>query len=997
MGKRNVKSRSGIFLTSVAACLLVSGLFSACAAQKGDVGAGLDMTAEVVTVDVVTEGEADRVLIATNPESITYNVYKWMDPDRVVVDLTDALPGQIPETIPVADGLIQEVEVKKIEAGEDMASSLVRVIINLAEPAQYEVSRDDGKLVVSVARQEKGEEDLELVFDTSGLLMVEQGDSLKIASPADKDWMWGGPDSGEKSSAAVGNARKLMGISYENESELTRVNVRMDGAVGDYSAFTLDNPSRLVVDLWGIDNQAKIKSKAINQQGILRVRAGQHPDKLRLVFDASPGLPNFRFDKVADKLVISFSRTMDLTTGPEMSASVITETAGEETPGQWPLMSVAQAGGSAAEWGGIEGADSEWGATAGGTDLEWAPPTAPLEGPTAPAPAGPTPAVDWGPTPAAPAAAGKAEVGVAYIDSVKFDYSNDSSSIIIHGDRKIRREQWAREDNPEEKIVSIFLSEAQVAADQQRSYDTTEFQSPIELFSVFQRPNQKNEVAIVIVMREWAASKWNDQGNKLVFQFENAPGSLGVSGAPTTGMFGPRGEEITGGPAMPGAELGAPEAMVAPGAAPQYTGATVNLDFKDLDIRDALRTIADVSGMNIIISDDVKGTITIKLENVPWDQALDIILETKELGKVESGNIIRIAQKSKLEKEKADRLASLEAERKYEQLTVQIIPINYLKAAELKTVVNPILTPGRGKADVHQSTNSLIVRDIPKVVGEVRDLVLKLDRPTKQVLIEARIVEATVGVTREIGVQWGTNIDIGPATGTPTGLNFPNTIQVGGAVLGAGSGASGLAGISQQGGAIGMTVGSLTDVVDLDVALRALEAKEKVKIISSPRVLTLTDQTAIIQQGISIPYPPPALIGAAAVGWTFVEATLQLQVTPHVAADNSIIMDVKAANNEPVSIAGSDRPGISRKETTTTILLNDGETAVIGGIFKITRDTPKTQVPFLGELPLIGWMFQDRIIRSKNEEMLIFLTPRIIHPGTGAGESLAGVGLGAGM
>ena len=199
---------------------------------------------------------------------------------------------------------------------------------------------------------------------------------------------------------------------------------------------------------------------------------------------------------------------------------------------------------------------------------------------------------------------------------------------------------------------------------------------------------------------------------------------------------------------------------------------------------------------------------------------------------------------------------------------------------------------------------------------------------------------------------------------------------------------------SSGGGAVGINFGHLTNVVDLDMLLRALEAKEKIKIISSPRVLTLTDETAIIQQGVSIPYPPPASTAGTAIGWTFVEASLKLEVTPHVAADNSIVMDVKASNNEPVVISGSQTPGISKKEAQTTIMLNDGETAVIGGIFKISQSDPLTQVPFLGNLPIIGKLFGSQINSRRNEELIIFLTPQIVRTGEDMDESFGPISVG---
>jgi type IV pilus assembly protein PilQ len=968
MGKRKHKSGSLKILGS--AWFVVLALLTACAAQKGpETKNPVEAKPEVSAVTVEKADATDRVVIATQPQTMGYSVYKWMDPVRIVVDFADAVSAQQPATISVADGLIKGVDVKAIKT-EGQDASMVRVIINLDQNAEYTVNRDNGKLVVSLAKP------------------------AAAAPPADsasgagvQDWAWSGPDSA--GAAAGAPARNLVKVSVAEDGDVARVSLVTDGAVGDYSAFTLKDPDRLVIDLWGVKNPSKIGTKGINKQGILRVRAGEHDDKIRLVFDANGDLPHYRFDKDGKRLVVTFSRTMDVSAAPGAAEASATDTAGSATKGKdSPVMDLAQD-----QWSGPQ---------SGSTATEWSAPTAgatAVPAPAGPAPAAPpavTPSLDWGPQVTLPP--NEAAAGIANIDSVKFDFSNSASSVVIHADRPIRREAWRREDNPDEKIVTFFIANAQIAADQQRSYDTTEFQSPIELFSVFQRPTKANEVAIVVVMRNWAASKWNQYDEKLVIQFENYPGSLGLGGAATNGMFGPMGEELTGGAAAPAGAGGPAGVSGVPSATTPYTGASVSLDFKNMDILDALRTIAEVSNMNIVIADNVRGRITIKLDNVPWDQALDLILDSKNLGKVEQGNIIRIAPKSQLLKEQADRLAELEAKRKYDELTTKIIPVNYLKAQELRRIVQPILTPGRGKVDADVRTNSLIIRDIPSAVEEAYKLVSTLDKPTKQVLIEARIVEATVGVTKEIGVQWGANYNIGPATGNPTGLDFPGTIQVGGATLGGAAGAANSAsGLSGGGGAIGISVGSLSNSVQLDVALRALEAQQKIRIISSPRVLTLTDQKAMIEQGVSIPYPPPAIVGGTAVGWTFVEASLQLEVTPHVAADNSIIMDVKASNNEPVSISGSATPGISKKETQTTIMLKDGETGVIGGIFKISKSQTATELPYLGNLPIVGTLFKDETNSTQNQELIIFLTPQIIEAGRGVGGTPVSASVASGM
>ncbi len=1003
MCERNVKSGSWKSLAIALACLVLAQANWGCSAMKKGDGStrGVQDASASINGVAVEKGEgSDRVIVTASPETIPYSVFKWEDPLRVVVDFKGAQMGEVQSTIPVADQFLQDVEVKPIEPEAEGSQPGVRMIANLEKDLDYEVTKKDGNLVVEF-RPLSGSEKVDDLFEIGGGdLTVESGTDVAASEAAsDGEWAWSPISSAaaeparDAAPASSDLGKKLMDIDVVQENDRARVDLMMDGRVGDYSAFTLDKPDRLVVDLWGIKNANKLAKKSIESQGIGEVRVGEHADKLRLVFDAKGEIPSFRLDKDGQKLSVTFSESLDVASAGDVSTVAVTET----SPGQasdspetvspaaadWPVMDVAQ--------------NDEW----GGPTMEPAPPGEGVEisrdkqkkvriKTDNPSPMGPGSGVDWGPgIQSGFQKEGDSKVGVTYIDSVKFEYTNEASTIVIHADRPIRREKWVREDNPEEKIVTLFISNAQVQADQNKSYDTTEFVSPIELFSVFQSPDQPNEVAVVVVMRGWAASKWNTFDNKLSLSFENYPGSLGLGGAPESGLFGPRGEIATGGQGMGGVPS-AGDVMGPTGV--QYTGPPISLDFKNMDILDALRTIADVSGMNIVVSDEVKGKITIKLDNVPWDQALDLILETKGLGKVEKGNIIRVANKETLEKEIEAEILAREREQKYEKLETRIVPINYLAANDMVKIIKPVLTPKRGSAQADKRTNSLLIIDIPSQVEEAIKLVSALDRPTKQVLIEARIVEATVGVSREIGVSWGTNINASPSTGYPTGLNFPGNVSIGGATLGGAGAAAANTGVnSSGGGALGLTVGSISGVANLDVMLRALEAQEKIHIVSSPRILTLSDEEAVIEQGVSIPYPPPATLTGQSQGWTFVEAALELTVTPHVAADNSITMEIRAANNEPISLPDADAPGISRKQAETVIMLKDGETAVIGGIFKLKESNPSLQVPYLGNLPVVGWMFRDEITETRNEELIIFLTPQIIHPGGSmVGDAVAG-------
>ncbi|HJL03024.1 MAG TPA: type IV pilus secretin PilQ [Polyangiaceae bacterium LLY-WYZ-15_(1-7)] len=427
----------------------------------------------------------------------------------------------------------------------------------------------------------------------------------------------------------------------------------------------------------------------------------------------------------------------------------------------------------------------------------------------------------------------------------------------------------------------------------------------------------------------------------------------------------------------------------------RYAGRRIDLDFKDADIHNILRLLAEVGGVNIITTDDVSGSVTIRMQNVPWDQALDVILRAKGLGMERRGNLIRVAPIERLQKEAEAAVAAARAARELAPLETRIIPVSYADPAELAPRVGELLSE-RGSVAVDERTNVLIVRDVVDGMADVEELVRTLDTQTPQVLIEARIVEATSQYTRDVGIQWGGDVTMSSANGNPTGLVFPNNIGLTGGNYDNQTPTGGLSPFQQnvnppnfavnlpaitgtgQGGALGLTLGSVGGNVNLNVRLSAAEANGTVRIISSPRILTLTNHEAHIAQGTLIPF---SQVSAQGVNTAFQEAKLELRVTPQVTADGSVLMDVEITRDEPDFTRTSTRgdPTILKREAETTLLIPDGNTAVIGGIY--TRNTGRNvdQVPFFGDIPVLGVLFQRRRVRDERNELLIFLTPRIVN------------------
>jgi len=380
---------------------------------------------------------------------------------------------------------------------------------------------------------------------------------------------------------------------------------------------------------------------------------------------------------------------------------------------------------------------------------------------------------------------------------------------------------------------------------------------------------------------------------------------------------------------------------------------------------------------------------------VPWDQALDVVLQSKGLGMVRQGNMIRVAPLVDLEKERELQIARRAQEVKLAPLETRLIPISYAQADKVQERVRPLLSE-RGSLAVDERTNVIIARDIAGNLNAIEELIRSLDTQTPQVLVEARIVEATSRYLHDVGIQWGGDGTFSAATGNPTGLAFPNSVGV---VGGASDGNTPTGGLSPftnnvanpnfavnlpatvgtgQGGAIGLSFGSIDNTINLALRLSAAEASGLLRILSSPRVLTLDNHEARISQGTLIPF---SQVSAQGVQTTFQEAKLQLLVQPHVTADGSVSMHVKINRDEPDFNQTSARgdPTILKREAETELLVMDGHTAVIGGIY--TRNTGRNldQVPFFGDIPLLGLLFQRRRASDQRSELVIFLTPRIVN------------------
>ena len=414
-----------------------------------------------------------------------------------------------------------------------------------------------------------------------------------------------------------------------------------------------------------------------------------------------------------------------------------------------------------------------------------------------------------------------------------------------------------------------------------------------------------------------------------------------------------------------------------------YTGDKLSLNFQDIEVRSVLQLIADFTGLNLVASDTVNGSITLRLQNVPWDQALDLILKTKGLDKRQIGNVLlvapadEIAARERLELETNKQIAELAPVR------LDIIQVNYAKAADVVDLIqaDEELISSRGFVSSDPRTNTISVRESAQKLDEIRRLVTTWDVPVRQVSIEARLVRATTNVSEDLGVRWG---------GAGYDVSGNNVFSVGGSqgavgeardAAGGGSGSISFPGAlavnlgAAGGGTSSLAIGWGSDDFLVDLELSALESDGKVEIVSQPRVVTADRQPAFIKSGQDIPYQEASSSGATTTD--FVEAVLSLEVTPQITPDDKIIMDLQV-NQDSVGQDTDAGPAINTNSVSTQVLVGNGETVVLDGTFESNNSTTITKTPFLGDIPYLGRLFKRTQVSEDRSELLIFITPKII-------------------
>ncbi|HEY6139429.1 MAG TPA: type IV pilus secretin PilQ, partial [Thermoanaerobaculia bacterium] len=398
-----------------------------------------------------------------------------------------------------------------------------------------------------------------------------------------------------------------------------------------------------------------------------------------------------------------------------------------------------------------------------------------------------------------------------------------------------------------------------------------------------------------------------------------------------------------------------------------YTGEPISLNLKDADLKDVIRTFANLTGLNIAVDPGVGGSVTVDFNDVPWDQALDIILRQNNLGYVLEGNVMRVGTLSRLAEEAAATRKLAEEGRLNVPLRTVSYKLSYARASDVVVLLAGVAS-ARAKIIVDTRTNQLIISEIPSYLETMRALIDSVDVPTRQVIIEARIVETTKTFLQQYGFQWGFRSTLDPSLGTGTGLVFPNRVDVVGGPFDFGPGNP----------VMTFHMGNVLGTFTLDLELNAAESEGLTRVVSAPRVQTQDNVSAEIQSGFQIPYQTRVNFTTTVA---YVDATLRLSVTPQITEAGTIIMDINVQKNEPatgLAVEGGAGTPLSTRTAHTKLMVRDGGTAVIAGIYQTKENNAQTRLPFLHQIPIIGNLFKTHNVNSSHDELMIFITPRIV-------------------
>lgn len=861
--------------------------------------------ASIESIYPVGEGNSAELLIKLSTPA-TYTSYKTTAPLRLVIDLSQTTSGAIDKPVIVNKGNFKTVTVSRFDTD---AGVLTRIDIELL---------NDAEAILSASPANPGE--LRVSFPT----LKPQESIPPVASTSTK------PTSSESSAAMpekqyaslVAVSRNLTSISAQNNTIL----LALDGPIKEYKTFRLNNPERYVVDLVGVQSALSTRLLPLNAAGVASARIGLYPDKIRVVLDpVNDVFPEINSEKTDAGILLEIV-SKDVNANTKLTATSVF------VP---PVKNVEQ--------------------------VKPAPQPVKVE-PKTVAIIPVQKAVD------VPVKAVKTGLP-SVVDMIDFQVVGGISRVSV----KVKGEVIADQPVKSPGYITLTIKNTTLPRNLQRSLETKGFVSPVLRVTPFMvRGKGGTDTKIRIAMRTTTSFEMRQESDMLYVDIKNPEGLTADQLAIETQDL----KQKTYPKSAPKSQADQLSSEFAPDTEPSgkqlesghaYKGRKITLEFADAEVRKIFQLLSEVSNKNFVLGDDVTGAISLKLVNVPWDQALDIILDTKGLDKREDGNIILIKGKGKFKSQAEEELEIKKALTRSIELKTETFSINY---ADITTIAGQFngLKSERGTISQDVRTNKVIVKDIPQNLDDMRKLLIQLDVPERQVMIEARIVEASSSFTRNLGVNWGIHLRDGSASFL--GINSLDT-GFGGLTSAPPTSGTG----TSPGGSMGISFGTLASNIQLDMRLNAAASAGMVKIVSTPKVATLNNKTAKITQGQQIPYTSST---SDKVETKFIEAALSLEVTPHINANGTIGMKIDAKNDSPGQSTGSGAPPINKKQATTEMLLRDGETTVIGGIYVDSDNTSDDGVPYLMDIPLLGKLFKTNNKTKTKTELLIFITPRIL-------------------
>ncbi len=987
--KRQMVSK---FLALLAAFAFAAG----CAAPAQQAKSPVEAAAVSKVSSVSGEDLPDRVRVKIEGSTpLAFTVFRLSEPLRIVVDLADADVGGLAKEIPVSLGNVGTIRPVQFD---EQAGRIGRLEIGLTESWDYSTSREGNAILVDFLKPNgpaPGEPEVKPLVQvaepasappggeaTAGQPAAPVAEVPVAAVPASAEATAGKPadeaapapvEAPVPPPAPLAPARFVNRVSFLEERGGLTVELIADGALGNYDTIKIKAPNRIVLDLWGVAKGFKPTVIPVDSSGLKQIRVGDYPKegKVRFVLDLSSAeFPSSEIRKLGDRLAVYLGQK-DVPPSAAASASAPAGAMADRTAGQ-PAPEAVPA----------------------------APATEPLgENVATRTPSGAQPAT------------GLSVTDIVYLPADR------GGKVVITGTGKIP--YTVNQPDPGRLVLElpgVILPKKLV-----RSQDTREKGGVLASLGSFNPRDGGGARVSMSFPAETAFDVAAEEGVLTVALTApaSAPPSGGAAaGKPVEVAAVKPAEAAPKGPAEVPAAIGTPapampETAAAPAPVPSegwtaadkpaaespaarplpaaadkkvalpgvkgghFSGERVTLDFQDADVKNVLRLIAEVSGLNIITSDQVGGTISMRMVDVPWDQALDVILKTKGLGMVKEGNVIRIASLGQLEAEKAADIKSREMSRKVEDLSLKIVGLSYAKGEEIVPQLAPFLSE-RGSINVDKRTSSLIIKDLAPNIESVQKLIVELDIPTPQVRIEARIVIVDEAYSRSLGIKWGgayqagqTNIfgNNGAADASFGGGNFLVNLPA-----------------SNPTGVLGVSFGTVGNFSNLDLRLSAMEQANKGKIISSPSLLVVENQQANIE--VNNPFPENRTSTSTSdTGTTnttsvsFPNLWTKLKITPHVTANKDIFMDVYVEKDSKGAQAIFDQntfTGVNTHSLTTKIVIKNHGTAVIGGLFTESSKDGKSGIPFLSKVPVLGLLFQNKTEDKTREEMLIFINASVM-------------------